>query len=354
MELHSDIFSTDFNSYTNGYKDAKAIKAELMKADLLPNYYSAPLFVMWELTSKCPNRCIYCYNNSNSEKHCTNELTTEEAMAFAEQLVKAKPFSVCLTGGEPTTRKDYFQIANYLKENMIPVSTVTSGYLVDDEMAKKMCECFEYVQVSVDGPDAETHDKVRGVAGSFERAVQACKLLKKHGVHKLSIAVSLCKYNKDKFEEMLDFAKDFLQADELRTQYLVMVGRAGDNENIELSKEEYQEVINCIERKQNEFMTQGEAFKVLWGDPCVHILIGKEMSKVTLLRLTSEGRFAISPYLPYVMGNVRNSTLQEIWTGGMRTGWDIPSIAEAVKDIESLDDVKELSKKLGNDYIDVL
>ena len=91
MELHSDIFSTDFNSYTNGYKDAKAIKAELMKADLLPNYYSAPLFVMWELTSKCPNRCIYCYNNSNSEKHCTNELTTEEAMAFAEQLVKAKP-----------------------------------------------------------------------------------------------------------------------------------------------------------------------------------------------------------------------------------------------------------------------
>ena len=54
------------------------------------------------------------------------------------------------------------------------------------------------------------------------------------------------------------------------------------------------------------------------------------------------------------MGNVRNSTLQEIWTGGMRTGWDIPSIAEAVKDIESLDDVKELSKKLGNDYIDVL
>lgn len=137
MELHSDIFSTDFNSYTNGYKDAKAIKAELMKADLLPNYYSAPLFVMWELTSKCPNRCIYCYNNSNSEKHCTNELTTEEAMAFAEQLVKAKPFSVCLTGGEPTTRKDYFQIANYLKENMIPVSTVTSGYLVDDEMAKR-------------------------------------------------------------------------------------------------------------------------------------------------------------------------------------------------------------------------
>lgn len=58
-------------------------------------------------------------------------------MAFAEQLVKAKPFSVCLTGGEPTTRKDYFQIANYLKENMIPVSTVTSGYLVDDEMAKR-------------------------------------------------------------------------------------------------------------------------------------------------------------------------------------------------------------------------
>lgn len=30
----------------------------------------------------------------------------------------------------------------------------------------------------MDGPDAETHDKVRGVAGSFERAVQACKLLK--------------------------------------------------------------------------------------------------------------------------------------------------------------------------------
>lgn len=78
------------------------------------------------------------------------------------------------------------------------------------------------------------------------------------------------------------------------------------------------------------------------------------MSKVTLLRVTSEGRFAISPYLPYVMGDVRNNTLQEIWTGGMRTGWNIPVIAEAVKNIESLDDVKELSKKIGNGYIDVL
>ena len=73
-------------------------------------------YLLYELTTKCQNNCVFCYNVwKEDESYPTDELTTEEAMVV---LGKAIHESGCknigLTGGEPLLRKDIFEIASYI------------------------------------------------------------------------------------------------------------------------------------------------------------------------------------------------------------------------------------------------
>jgi len=350
FKFFSDIYSADFTIYEPGYTKLVEIGPQLEQYQLFPKYFSAPLFLMWEMTGKCPCNCIYCYNGSPK---VVKELTPEEAMNLAKDIVKMKPFSVCLTGGEPTLREDLFEIASYLKKNGIPVSTITSGWTMNEKLAEKMCSVFDYLQVSIDGPRAEIHDGIRGVRGSFERAVNAVKLLKEKGVKRLSVAYSLTKYNKENLPDMIRLCQS-LGVDELRTQYLVMVGQAGKNKEIELSQEEYNGIISYIEEKQRELENEGSSLSLHWGNPIVHIAVGAVLKRVVILRITAEGNYAISPYLPFIMGNAREHSISEIWNSGMRRGWEIPEIYENIKDVVTVSDVYTVNQKLGSQCIDIL
>jgi len=350
FKFFSDIYSTDFTIYEPNYANLVEVIPELEKRRLFPKYFSAPLFIMWEITGRCPCNCLYCYNESPKQ---VPELSPKQAGRLAAEIAKLKPFSVCLTGGEPTLREDFFALAGFFRKHNIPVSTVTSGWTVNEETAEKIYRTFNYVQVSIDGPDAQTHDLIRGTKGSFDRAVRAVRLLKKNGLNRLSVAFSCTQYNKTLFPEMVDLCLK-LGVDELRTQYLMMVGKAGKNKKIELSPEEYDEIKSYIEQKQHELQAQNSKLMLYWGNPVVHIVAGGLIGRVVILRITAEGHYAISPYLPFVMGNAKEHSLLEIWKKGMRTGWKIPQIQKNIKNISTIHDVYQLNQRLDTGYINVL
>lgn len=82
---------------------------QFANANLVPKGgFSAPLYVMWELTSGCPNKCIYCYNDSHNRR--TQELSSKKKMEIANQLIEAGIFQVCLTGGEPLACPEYLDL----------------------------------------------------------------------------------------------------------------------------------------------------------------------------------------------------------------------------------------------------
>lgn len=58
-----------------------------------------------------------------------------------------------------------------------------NGWFLDRSAARKIKELeYKWVQVSIDGANSETHDKIRGVKGSWERAVRALNYLTEEGV----------------------------------------------------------------------------------------------------------------------------------------------------------------------------
>lgn len=98
---------------------------------------------------------------------------------------EAKPLglhSVKLTGGEPTLHPQFRELVTLIHDEGLDILIETNGTLIDDSLAQFLRDRrVSFISVSVDGAMAETHDYLRGVSGSFERAIDGIKALVRVG-----------------------------------------------------------------------------------------------------------------------------------------------------------------------------
>ncbi|MFB3888103.1 MAG: radical SAM protein [Candidatus Bathyarchaeia archaeon] len=130
----------------------------------------APLLVVWDFTHKCNLNCRHCYSDSGAVHE--EELTTPEALAVVDQLADAGVTALAFSGGEPLTRKDFFEVAEHAVKRGLYVSIATNGTLLTKDAVQKLKRTgIHYVEISIDGATAQTHDTFRGVPGAFDKAV---------------------------------------------------------------------------------------------------------------------------------------------------------------------------------------
>lgn len=147
-----------------------------------------------EITARCNLRCRYCYFFNNSAVQYT-DLPAEEWLQFFDELGRLSVMTVTLAGGEPFARPDLPTLLDGLVRNRMRFALLSNGGLIDDEIAAYLAgtrRC-DYVQVSVDGSCAETHDAARG-KGSFEGALRGIRTLQRHGV-KVAVRLTIHRYN---------------------------------------------------------------------------------------------------------------------------------------------------------------
>jgi len=132
----------------------------LATVSLCPRSVNAPFMVVWDFTHRCNLRCAHCYQDA--QKALPRELDTEEAKHLIEELADAGVVVIAFSGGEPLMRKDFFEVAAHACRNDIYVALATNGPLITPEMAGRIRDAgIEYMEISVDGKDAESHDAVR-------------------------------------------------------------------------------------------------------------------------------------------------------------------------------------------------
>jgi MoaA/NifB/PqqE/SkfB family radical SAM enzyme len=136
-----------------------------------------PLFASYNVTSRCNMRCVFC----EWWKTDTPELSTKKAMAAIDAVCSLGVPFFDLSGGEPLLRKDLAALARRAASHGCLVSMNTNGTLLDESRVSEVADAFDLVVVSLDGPK-EVHDRIRGVAGTYDKAVEAIKLLKTRGV----------------------------------------------------------------------------------------------------------------------------------------------------------------------------
>ena len=128
-----------------------------------------PRFVVWDITYACPLRCTHCY--SESGRRPSRQLNADGLYRVANVLIAAKPIAIVISGGEPLVVRELFTVAQRMVDAGVEVILYTSGWSFVPAMLPGITRLSSRVIVSVDGASAEVHDRIRGRAGSFARAM---------------------------------------------------------------------------------------------------------------------------------------------------------------------------------------
>jgi len=129
-------------------------------------------------TLSCNLDCIFC---DTTERHRPpiNELSTERWLEIIDEAAGlGVQRAFVLGGGEPLARRDCLQLLDRIKGHGLEGILTTNGTLMGPAVAEQLVNSgWDEVHVSIDGPDAATHDPLRGRPGSFRRTVRnTCRL----------------------------------------------------------------------------------------------------------------------------------------------------------------------------------
>lgn len=127
-----------------------------------------PLVAIWEVTRACDLRCLHCRATAMPDRD-PRELSTAEALDLVDQLAELRPGVLVLTGGDPLKRPDLFQLIAAARAHALHVAIAPSvtPLLTRATIARLADAGVSRIALSLDGPDATTHDAFRGTGGSF-------------------------------------------------------------------------------------------------------------------------------------------------------------------------------------------
>ncbi len=185
----------------------------------------APICLTWEITYACNLACVHCL--SSSGRRDPRELDTAEAKAVIDQLREMQVFYVNIGGGEPMIRPDFFELVDYATSSGVGVKFSTNGSRITPERAIDLA-AMDYldIQISIDGADATTNDRVRG-QGSFQTAIDAMDALRDANFGPFKISVVITRDNITQLDEFQALADQY--GAELRLTRLRPSGRGVDS-----------------------------------------------------------------------------------------------------------------------------
>ncbi len=192
--------------------------------DQLESGLDAPICLTWELTYACNLACVHCL--SSSGRRDPRELSTAECMAVVDELERMQVFYVNIGGGEPTVRRDFWELVDYAVAHHVGVKFSTNGSRISADRAEMLARSdYVDVQVSLDGATAEVNDVVRG-PGSYTTAITAMERLAHAGFEGFKLSVVVTRENASQLDEFKALADRY--GAQLRLTRLRPSGRGAD------------------------------------------------------------------------------------------------------------------------------
>ena len=176
-----------------------------------------------------------------------DELSLAEGLNLIDAIAEVGRPILVLTGGEPLLRSDLFILARHARLRGLNIALATNGTLVTREVARQIVDAgFKRVSISLDGPDAELHDRFRRVLGSFDDAVDGFIHLKELGMS-MQVNTTVTVHNQVRLDEMCELVRT-LGADAWHLFLLVPVGCGLDiAPKAQLTPRDYEEVLYWID-----------------------------------------------------------------------------------------------------------
>lgn len=133
-----------------------------------------PFKILWELTYHCNFNCIHCYRVEEPR----SELSTSEAKIVLDSLAREGCLYVTFSGGEPLSRADFFEIAQYARSRGFAIRLFTNGSLITSSVATQLKALHPAsVEVSLYSVRRTLFEKITSMEGSFDLVMEGLRLL---------------------------------------------------------------------------------------------------------------------------------------------------------------------------------
>lgn len=259
----------------------------------------------------CPNSCIHCSAPSRSG----DLLEGDAVKRVISEALDLGSYLVTFDGGEPMLRRDLPDLVASVDERAI-ATCFTSGYGLSEDLALELRKSGLYaVRVSIDSPVEKQHDDFRGRRGAFRDAITGVINALRAGLL-VDLFMVVSPYNIDQLEDAYSLASD-LGAHELSLYEIVAVGRWRDHADEVLSHGDIERLAEFHKRKNRlpdgprvtalPHLLSPEMFGCFAGRRWMHV--------------DASGDVMPCAYMPISFGNVRESSLKNIWRRMSRYGW---------------------------------
>src|SRR5215471_21020902 len=142
--------------------------------DTVMDFNERPYIAIWEVTQACDLACVHCRACAQPKRHPL-ELSTDEGKCLIDEIAEMQVPVFVLTGGDPIKRPDLFELIEYATRVGVRVSLTPSATpLLTREVVHRLKDAgLARLALSLDGSNNEVHDAFRGMAGSFDRTMDA-------------------------------------------------------------------------------------------------------------------------------------------------------------------------------------
>ncbi|TFG06732.1 radical SAM protein [Candidatus Thorarchaeota archaeon] len=278
------------------------------------------------VTYRCNNKCRFCYAYSPYRE--SEEMTTDEIKKVMDIIADdAHVPSLSFTGGEPTLRDDLFQLTRYGREKGLRMNLITNGRRCSDkDFVSKLVEAgLNSAQVSIEGPDPETHDYIVGAPGAFEQTVKGIKNLRETDIY-THCNTTICRPNVDKLEELVDFHADELGLTYFSMNMVIYTGTAAKlREELQIK---YTEIGDIVRRVKKRASKKGVQFvwyaptPVCVFNPIAHGLGAKSCACCDgLLSVDAEGNLLPCSSFSEPVGDLLHDGFEKVWYNRAAKFW---------------------------------
>ena len=280
------------------------------------NRFKAPLYVQFELTERCNNKCYFCYNPLG--KISGEELSTQEIIDILSQLHEVGVFRINFNGGEPLVRPDFIQIAEYAHSLGFELHMNTNSTLVTPDLAKAIANYMKSVCTSVLSSDKAQHDKMTGRTGAYNDVLCGIDAWRENGVE---VEVNVCT-STENYADIYNIGVLIAEHDcyaLCATRYIL---NSPENKHLLLNKKQTEELIDLLIRVKDEIPTIRD---VSLPGPVPYCEVGKEYyEKLRLFNVPCQYGYGLARISPVgivtpctisndEMGNLKRDTFSAIW-----------------------------------------
>ena len=177
----------------------------MQKAGSVPGNLGNPLWLLAEVTYKCPLHCVFCYNPVDYTTY-GRELSTEDWLRVLRQGRELGAAQLGLSGGEPLMRDDLEIMVAEARKLGFYSNLITSGVGLNEKRIAAFKEGgLDHIQLSFQDSTRELNDFLSSTR-TFDLKQKVAKLIKQHD-YPMVLNCVLHRHNIDHVQQILEMAE---------------------------------------------------------------------------------------------------------------------------------------------------